>query len=337
MSEPHFVKTASQAEQYGDASTPLGCFADPQGRRFPFHTPAATWRSAMATREHLNGADYHDALRKAAAIHGIDAAVEEVLSPTGQMIKYAYEAVDDKGQLHQHLPLRNGTEVQKAAEWVDHYRPEVRLGVRQKIAAAILDAALHFSAELEPTTKHELLKQAGRGECTLDSLKQALLSRANILGDSVPETAQLRKMAAAAKDRGQREVRQKLAAMLDQLDRDYHLTPYYKQGLRTPEEALFGITNVTLKKAEASEVLLVTGAVYSKQALERVTRRSLQDWLGDDVADSVWSMSNAQEVDHVKLAHVVQEFDNSHAIRFEQCAQVCGIKPLSTRPVPSAV
>lgn len=328
MSEPSFLKSASHADQYGDSMTPLQLFADQNGRRFPYHTPAACYRSAQQLGQHLDGGNYTDLIKAAATIHGIDAEVAEILEPSGGTIKYAYTHVDDKGQAHNYLPLRNSTEIQAASSYLAQYRDEIRLSERQKIASAILDAANEHGTELGNATKHALLQQAGRGECSTESLKQALLARATLLGVA-PEAGPLRKMANASENRGTREVRQKLASLLDQLDQEFGLKQHYAKGLRPPEEALFELTASTLKQAAATEVPLKTGAVFSKQALERVNRRALQAWLGDGFADSVWSLGNEAEVDHVKLAAVVQTFDPPQARRFEQCAASCGAVPLS--------
>ena len=328
MSEPSFVKNASAAEKYGDQHVPLQLFADPAGRRFPFHTKAATWCSALELAKHLDGNEYADKIKAAAVIHGIDAEVDSVLSPAPQTIKYAYTQVEPTGVVRSYLPLRHGEEVKTAAAWLSRYRTEIKLADRQKIAAAILDAATEYETELGMATKHELLKQAGRGECHTESLKKALLSRATLLGVN-PEAGPLRKLAAAVNDKGSREMRQKTASLLDQLDREFGLVKHYSEGLRAPEDALFEFTLCSLKQAEATEVRLKTGSVFQKQALTRIDRRSVQDWLGDTFADSVWDLQDENEVDHVKLAQVIEKFPVDQARRFEQCAAACGVTPIA--------
>jgi len=328
MSEPSFVKTASADEKYGNSTMQLQLFADPIRRRFPFHTKAATWCSAVELAKHIDGNDYVDTIKAAAMIHEIDAEVDAVLSASAKTIKYAYQHVDEQGVVQSYLPLRHGDEIKQAAAWLSRYRDGIALSDRQKIAEAILDAAAEHHVEFELNTKHNLLKQAGRGECHAASLANALLSRATLLGVN-PEAGPLRKIASAAKDKGSRAMRMKLAALLDQLDREYGLTKHYGEGLRLPEDALFEFTMCSLKQAEATEVRLQTGTVFQKEALSRIDRRAVQSWLGDTFADSVYDMQNELEVDHVKLAQVIEKFPVDQARRFEQCAAACGIAPIA--------
>jgi hypothetical protein len=328
MSEPGFLKNATHQEQYGDQMTPMQLFADPTGRRFPYHTKAACWRSAQALSQHLDGEEYADLIKAAATVHGIDAEVASVLQPGSQIIKYAYTVTEPDGAVSNYMPLRNSVEVLEASAYLGQYRDEIHLCDRQKIAAAIVAAANEYGTEIENDTRHALLQQAGLGECRTASLKQALLARATLLG-VLPEAASLQKLGSNTHTRGSRESRQKIAVLLDQIDREFGLTKHYATGLRTPENALFEFTQCSLKKAEVAEVMLKTGSVYSKVALEKVNRRAVQDWLGDTFADSVYSLVGEAEVDHHKMAQAVALFPIEQARRFEQCAASCGITPLS--------
>lgn len=326
---PEFVKTANEAAQYGDARTPTYLFADPATRRFPYHTSASCWRSAEALAKTAAGPAREAAelqIRSAAIVYGIDAEVESLLSQTPTTVKYAYSRVTETGGVAQHLPLRNPTEILMAADYVDRYRDELQLKDRQKIAGAILDAAKDQTVAIPDNIRHELLKQAGRGECTTAQLKNAFLVRSVLLAADPEASESLRKTAARITGRVTRETRCKLASALDGIDREHGLLTRYRDGLPRPEDTMFGLTTCTLKRADAEQLRLATGEVFSKQALRAITHDAVRDWLGDELANDVWDITG---VDHDVLAKRASEMEPSDAVRFSQCAQACGVAPLS--------
>jgi hypothetical protein len=324
---PDFVKCASHAEQYGDHHTASHLFADPANRRLPYHTPAACWRSAEALSDQLITGAAAERIKTAASMYGIDAEVEAVLSQAKGSIKYAYVRHNDDGTVERHLPLRHPLEVGAAVDYLQTYRDQLALRDRQKMASAVLDAVRDFSMTMPDAQKHELLKQAGQGECLTDTLKRALLARASLLGAENPYTVGLVKMAEGASSRGTREVRAKLASALDAIDRETGLAREYANGLQRPEDALFGLTICTLKQAGEQFVRLADGTVFQKEALAAIHQNAVEDWLGEETAHEVWGL-NPQGVDQEKLAEVAQSLPAPAAKRFTQCAAACGIDPV---------
>lgn len=324
---PDYVQQASEAEQYGTTQTAPQLFADRTHRRYPFHTKAACWRSAEALASQPEHTAAREDIKLAATAYGMEAEIDRLWATTPQQIKYAYTRANEDGSLTQHLPLRNPTEVQAAANYLQQYRDTVHLRDRQKIAAAVLDAAAEFGLQWPNDTHHELLKQAGRGECTANTLKVALAARAALFPASDPMHDVLSKMATAVTTRSTREVRIKLASTLDALDRETGIAREYAHGLLRPEDALFGLTHATLKTAKETELRLQDGTVFRKDALAPIQRAAVCSWLGDEVADECWGL-NAQEVDHEKLAAVAETLPPPAARRFTQCAASCGVAPL---------
>lgn len=323
--EPDFVKTADEHDRHGNTMLPPTAFADPLFRSRPIHTKAATWTSASLP----NSEEVLSVIRKAAVFHGIAREVEELL-----MQKTAAVADDTDENFAMvigtptgrscHFPLRNDTEIRKAAAYFIDHAGEFTFAERHMAAVNILKRAESADVELDDREQTTLTKLAGLGDCVRADAAGMLRSRAAMIGGQCGE--QLNKLAASLPPRVDREARLKLANVLDELDRWSGLDRRYGQHCDRPEDVLFGITKQAVASALERHVQLTDGSVYAKTALLAVTEDSLREWLGDGVTDDVCDLTG---VDHEKLAETLTVLPKDDARRFGGCAKACGLTPVA--------
>jgi len=228
---------------------------------------------------------------------------------------------EHQGDKARFFPLRNATETKTAAAYLATNKTEFPLSDRQSIAARILTRADETGVELDTECLEDLRKQAGFGECTSADVRDLLRTREGLLRkECAPVLQALSKT--AAETVLPREVRLKLAAAIDELDRESGLHLQYGERLQRPENVLFGLTPHVIKTALETHIQLADGAVYDKTALHAVTEPALREWLGDSVTDGVCDL---QGVDLVKLSEVLPTLPAGDARRFGQLAKSAGV------------
>jgi hypothetical protein len=193
---PEFVKKASSADVYGDEELKNHQFADPAYRRFPCHTAAATYVSAMFLLEKQASTDYYDIVKNRldefAFYHGIKDQVDALFAKEAAPVDSVDGLPDDSfalvlspdespsGNSERHYPLRNAVEVRKAAAWLQKFNGELPLKFRTKIAGKVLVKADEYSANLGELEEY-LQKQAGMGACASEDAARMLFDRARLL------------------------------------------------------------------------------------------------------------------------------------------------------------
>ena len=324
ISIPDFVKQASAPQVYGDTVTPAHCYADPTGRKYPFHTKAAAWVSARQFQYDSNTDNVvRSRLETAATFYGIsdDLWEQEPLEKTAAEIPYGITMLDAQDNVVNLFPLRNAREIEKAAAYLVKHRDEIRLAERQQLASNILKQAAVEKVTFDTELGADLSRQAGQGECLTEDLVDTLMKRANHLRNS--EYAEgLRKMASNTSTRVTPAVRREIAVALDSIDRETGLNRLYGHGIERPEDALFNVTKYAAAQLQSTHIQLTTGAVYKIASLSRLTRDAIEQWLGEDVAEEVCDMTG---VNLTKLAEVAPILPKDDAKRFVRCASSCGI------------
>jgi hypothetical protein len=342
---PQFVKAANEEQLRGDEKLAAHMYGDSVKRRFPTHTPAATWLSTAFL--HMKAAEYEPAyvkrvqsvLDKAASFWGILPAVRQVQDEiTKEAADQLTQLPDssfalvwkyDDGSVERNYPLRNRSEVEKAAEWFCNYRNDFEFNDRHMIAGRILEKAASFDLRFEDEQEDILQKTAGNGVGPVADVCDLLNSRANQLytrnsavANEFSKIANVLEQAPGILDKA---ARLELAQHIDTIDRRYGFAREYGKTVDRPEDCLFGITQKTAQALEQAHVRSSSGAIYEKEQLDRLSGCDLEAWMGTKMAEE-YSIG-AAFVNVEKLAAALPEFSREDAEMFDKMAAASGISP----------
>lgn len=335
---PDFVKNASHERLHGDPEKMARhLYADPYKKLYPCHSSAATWMSALWFAEKRAEFDAKTAsmieerIMSAANYFGIAGAVNdttEKVAAAGVASLNALQDEDfaivwraDSGMVERHWPLRNATEVKFAAEHFYKHRDEFIFTDRYKIANKILDKAVAYNADVSDA-EGCLDTAAGRGICAVKVAADLLRERAQLvkrthaeLGDELVKLAEL--VEESPLESAREEFRLKLAAVVDQCDRDTKLYRMYDDGgLLRPEDVLFAVTEKVARDFMSGHVETTTGNVYDLADLEKLAVDDIRAALGDDFADAV--SAGGVYTDRAKLAAIVPTLDRGMAATLDR-------------------
>lgn len=343
---PDFVKSAGHDRLNGAGDMQRHLYADPRNKLYPCHTAPATWMSALWLAE--KQANYTEAaaktirhnIHKAANFFGISGLVtelEEKVAANGVVDlsrlpddAFAVVWANESGAVDRHYPLRNSTEVKFAAHWFKQYRDAFSFQDRHTIANKILTKAAEFNADTS-AAEGTLELAAGMGACAAKVASDMLRQRAQLLqrthADLAGELTKLASTIDANPEYGRGEsTRLKLAALVDSVDRDAHLSRLYDAGgLPRPEEVLFAITEKVANDFMSAHVETTTGNVYALEDLEKIAVDDARNWLGDEFADAV-SVGGVY-MDRDKLAAIVPTLDRGMAATFDRLVADKGLEP----------
>lgn len=334
VATPDFVKNASAEQMQPGQAMPRHVYADQAGKLYPCHTAAATWMSAVFFADKsakLNRSELdvsaiqsriHDAARYFGILGQVREAEEKIASENVHDLtnlndsEFAIVWTAQNGIKERHWPLRNATEVKYAAHGFAKWRDEFVFADRHTIANKILEKAAEYSADIAEHV-HTLSLSAGAGACAAKVAADMLKGRAGLLRRSAPEAAaELLKLASVVESNPEqareRDTRLKLAAAVDELDREAKLTRLYDDGgLERPEEVLFAVTEKAARDFMSENVETVTGNVYALTDLEKLAVDEVRNWLGDEFADAV--SAGGVYMDREKLAAIVPTLDRGMA------------------------
>ena len=349
---PEFVKEATADTLCGDEKTEPHMFADVAHRRWACHTAPATYASALFffdKKAQLNDSivdQIEERILASAQFFGIEKDVQEL----GHKIKEAAVVDEEKladdvfaivmqfedGRKERKYPMRNTTEVLKAAEYLKQYRDEFCFNDRNKISDKILQKASKFGAALG-NSRNEIEKMAGLGACSSSDAAKLVRSRITALGwprNGKPLQVELEKLANQIENNPNNiqhhSTLVKLAETIDLVDQENKLISNYGKSLERPEEVIFSVTKEAV--ASVTNDLIgssLTGTFYKRADLEKLSVEDLGDALGDDFASAI-STANAW-VDTEKLAQIIPTLPRNDMELFEAVAANAGIAPFATK------
>ena len=337
---PEFVKNAAHERTHGTDRLPRHVYADQQNKLYPCHTAPATWLSALffadkqANFNEKTSAAIRERLHSAAKYFGILNLVtelEEKVAASGTVdinalpdSSFAVVWVGENGTKERHWPLRNETEVKFAAAAFGKYRDEFVYEDRRKIAEKILEKSAEFNADVSEQA-HNLSLTAGQGACAATVASDMLRKRAGLVARSnTAASAELLKLAeivdANPENARTQETRIKLAAVVDEFDRENRLNRLYDAGgLPRAEEVLFAVTEKVARDFMTENVETTTGNVYALDDLEKIAVDEIRNWMGDDFTDAV--TAGGVYVDRDKLAAIVPTLDRGAAAVLDRMMQ----------------
>lgn len=347
---PDFVKSANHDRLHGNPETlARHLYAEPHKKLYPCHTAPATWMSALwfaekqAEFDSATAAGIAARIKAAADYFGIAGLLEQLTEKVAadrsndlsKLPDSAFAIVwrDENGAVERHWPMRNATEVKFACAHFKKYRDEFVFPDRRKIANKILDKALEFGADTSPA-EGILETTAGRGLCATKIAAELVRGRAQLTKRShAAMSAELEKLASLIEanpvETQNEECRLKLAAIIDQFDRETKLYRLYdEKGLPRPEDVLFAITEKVARDFMSQNVETTTGNVYALDDLEKLAVEDIRSWLGDELADAV--SSGGVFTDRDKLAAIVPTLDRGMAATLDRLMTEKRASPVAT-------
>lgn len=350
---PDFVKEADQeatltlpkgANHYADVRVPY---------QFPCHTKAATALSMLFFTENQHQINPQvrplvaERLQKFAHYWGISPYWSELqekraaLNESGELTDSDYALVTVVGERKErHFPLRNGKEVQAAAQWFSTYTPQLReqfhFSDRQTIARRILDKAAEFASALSSELQDSLEKVAGVGLGVPAEIAQLLRNRC-LAGQGVAKTAREGMLKLAS----QMELQPvtfvdptflgSVAETVDLFDRSYGLLNKYSERLPAPEDVIFAATARKMSEVRDTSITTITGATYTVEQLQKLSVSSVRDLFGDEVADAV---TTGLRLDVQKLAEVATTLPLPDARMLDDLMSDMGEYPVEKQAMP---
>lgn len=353
---PDYVKEASSDRLCGEEGLPPHLYADPVRKLYACHTAPAVWASTAFFNEKRaslpadQAARIQQRLGETARYFHIEGDIGELKAKvaralstdTGSLPDDLFAIVErfEDGRTERRYPMRNSHEVQKAAEYLEQYRDQLRYADRRRVADKIMQKAAEYGTNLQQW-QGTLEKLAGLGACTGQEAAELVRSRARVLRNSDAKLRdELEKLAAMIEEKGELFKHyaplDKLAGIVDQFDHERGLNQGYRQGiLDRPEDILFGITEkVAMDLSQELVENPRTGLIYKRADLASMNLQTIGAAMGDEFASAI-STANAW-VDLEKLAEIVPTLPLNDAETFDGVLAAMGIAPFATKAAEAA-
>ena len=274
MEVPGFVKEAESVNDQNFDVVAVAHYGDPANRLYPLNTKSNAWLS----REHF-GRDKAGLEKKAAEVIG--ARIEKMASFWGLDNSIQVRAEPAHHTIHQ-IEIEDDIDKQmikidvtghykEAAERFCIDRRDYPFGMRRSFARQMLAAPADVQEPLEPETTEVLCKMAGYGSCTADSARDAIFMRMCMVRRKDPATfGQLTKVAKQVQGMEgilDMKVLQKVAVLLDYVDRSNGFHVKYGNGINFPEDDLFHFTEKKASAVRDEALVLSDGTIVNRFAL----------------------------------------------------------------------
>jgi len=344
-SVPAFVKDAAIGDEKQRTALPQTVFADPVNRKFPLHTKAATWlaQAYFTEARHLYGTQLAELVQgkitKAAAYWGIadDAdtvrrSLEQQQAATPPELTDAdYALVIKQGeQTVRDMPIHSEPNVKAAAAKLYNSRSKIPYEHRKVAARKILRKAAMLGVSMEPELTEYLTKATGLGSALPKQAAEEIVHRALMVPASNQrlKTATMKIAQTVAKWPGipPADAMDKVASIIDRLDREQGFFRHYDEGVSTPEEICFALTEKSASTIRNSFVELTTGTIIPMEALHTLPLDKVAATIGDDFMRAVQS-DTALAVDIEKFARVAATLPRDDALLLERALKSAGIMP----------
>lgn len=132
--------------------------------------------------------------------------------------------------------------------------------------------------------------------CTRQQVGKTILSRVTLLRSRPEYSNKLTKIAMSIPDMVTPSLLDKVAEIIDNIDRDCEFTRYYGKGLTSPEESLFYVTEKTASLVKDEMIPLTNGNVIHKTAILKDDKGVIDNFFmnyygekpyGDDVQEKI--------------------------------------------------
>jgi hypothetical protein len=228
--------------------------------------------------------------------------------------------------------------VKAAAAVLFSKRAEFPYDWRRVAARKILHKAAEHQATLDDTLSEYLVKAAGFGSTMPKVAGEAIAKRQLMLPESEEAlrnmTAKLAMSVAGMNGVPKPDEMVKIARVIDRLDREQGFTAYYDQGVDTPEEMFFGLTEKKANALRDGHFQLTTGTIVPYAALERIPLAKVAKSIGDDFVQRITS-DDAMSIDLEKFGQLASTLPRGDASILEKALAAAGA--LETLPDLSTI
>jgi len=276
---PDFVKSEAVPEKTASAELPETAFAWPAEKLFPVTSKAHTWLSVAYLDKHASniGKDEKEHILDNLAVSmkfwGIttddfQTMMHKKASETTKGFPLHYRFC---GSTHATVHVNSAEEIDKVASSLVESRTEMPWLMRADVALQALNAASSIGCDLQDSTKQSLQKTAGFCIASSKKLTQDLLYREALYAnhgreDLVEKVASLRSEYANKESILPLEF-QKIASVLDSLDRFVSLHGTYSPAFAAPEDIGHAVPLCTMQSAHNDIVKLADGSQVSRRKL----------------------------------------------------------------------
>jgi hypothetical protein len=337
---PDFVKNANTLEADDVAKLPQQVFADPVNRKFPCHTKAATWLSQLYFLESCHNyptrqsSEVQERINKAAAYFAISDMVKEAAdlwnehnTPTQTIADKDYAMVFTRdGETIRHLPINNAENIKAAAQRLYEKQARYPFDLRQIAARKILHNATEHQAQLPDEVDEYLYKAAGFGTTTPERAAEKMGLRTLMMpkesGDMRIKMAKLTKSVSQMSEIPLGELT-KLAEIVDRVDTEFGFYQHYDEGVDTPEEIFFELTQKKASALKNEYIQLTTGTMLPVDLINELPIDKIAAALGNDFLEAITDDASL-DIDLEKFARVVPTLPRNDAIILERAIQAAG-------------
>jgi len=324
---PEYVNQLDLLEKEAASQLDDELFADIARRQFPLDSQGNTWLSAAyfvrgrddfkpKTAEFIEGR-----IKAAASIHGIAddvapffAAVKTAeLLPEDDDDNYALVTRDAAGTvIDRRYPIFDEHGIKLAVDYFSVNRSRYPLGIRRRIATGICKKAETLGVEVPDFVSRE----AGKGLPVRQIMMDELLARAKMTKDAEAATllANVNELVAAAGPEDLLPVLDKIAEVVDSVDRLNNFTRFYGSKLLSPADFIFVLPEKTAQDF-TSDAVPLADYTFSLSKLATLDPEVFAV-LGDDLVDEL--TGEGAKLDVNKLAAILPSLPRPDKVLLEQ-------------------
>jgi len=282
-------------------------------------------------------------LMKEARKLGIHLEVQMLIKRAKELVKEQNSKVKSLEYDYNNLPLRNYTEIEKAAQWFEKNRVKFPYTMRCKMAKKILKAAKSHAVSIPESARIVLEKSAGIGIGDVETITQQLELRLQYLEkNAVKEAKKLGTVIKKLKNIDpsvvyKTRLHASLVADIDTIDRQYGVV--YKYASKSskflpPEDFVYSICKKEMEPILSLVGNVKTGKYYKPEDLAKLDMNLGRDYLGEGFCKEA-TVCGIVDVDMLRDWFKTASYHQ--ATIFDILAEESGIKPYAQKLPEKAI
>ena len=319
---PSFVKEAHLMEEPNLSKLTGSQFADKSLRLFPINSRPEAWVSAAYIKKQASegksvNPDVMYRIKEACELWEIDfdaIAGEQDLSINKVAANHLVIQYRDESMVHASVPVA-------AKEHLDKIAADILAGnhtyqIRRNVARQILGATDVLGHSFDRDTQIAIEKTAGYGVGSLVSATQAIAQRRCAIDKEYPQHAQdlrlVEKFAADSSDAEgilEGDTLDKIASILDAIDRQAGLKIKYNDTFQLPERQLYAVSTSQVDSFRDNMVKLANGRFFMQG---RFNHKKVSEFLSDvfnkEAGDIIHNMKSLNVSQAHKLSTYIDKF-----------------------------
>jgi hypothetical protein len=216
------------------------------------------------------------------------------------------------GETIRHLPINNAENIKAAAQRLYEKQARYPFDLRQIAARKILHNATEHQAQLPDEVDEYLYKKMG--------LRTLMMPKES--GDMRIKMAKLTKSVSQMSEIPLGELT-KLAEIVDRVDTEFGFYQHYDEGVDTPEEIFFELTQKKASALKNEYIQLTTGTMLPVDLINELPIDKIAAALGNDFLEAITDDASL-DIDLEKFARVVPTLPRNDAIILERAIQAAG-------------